>query len=172
MFTTSSILESDKLDSNKLLSNEKLDLDELSFDIFNLDKLVSKELDSDELVSDKVDLDEILSKELTKFEHDEIVGLSKINLSVRKIAKVLLKAKSTVQDIINKYRKCGLITAAPQSGRPHILTSRNTRILTKMVKKNKQTSLEELTEDFNNSLQISVSSKIVSRKLHKEGYYG
>jgi IS30 family transposase len=43
------------------------------------------------------------SKELTKFEHGEIVGLSKINLSVRKISKVLLIVKSTIQDVINKY---------------------------------------------------------------------
>jgi len=112
------------------------------------------------------------SKELTEFERDEIVGLSKINLSVRKIAEVLLIAKSTVQDVINKYRRRGLITAAPRSGRPPILTPRNTRTLIKMVKKDRQTSLEELTEDFNKTLQISVCSKTVKRKLHEEGYYG
>jgi len=101
------------------------------------------------------------SKELTEFERGEIVGLSKINLSVRKIAEVLLIAKSTVQDVINKYRRRGLITAAPRSGRPPILTPRNTRTLIKMVKKDRQTSLEELTEDFNKTLQISVCSKTV-----------
>src|SRR2546421_721805 len=77
------------------------------------------------------------SKELTEFERGEIVGLSKINLSVRKIAEVLLIAKSTVQDVINKYRRRGLITAAPRSGRPPILTPRNTRTLIKMVKKDR-----------------------------------
>ncbi|CAB5358599.1 unnamed protein product [Rhizophagus irregularis] len=101
------------------------------------------------------------SKELTEFERGEIVGLSKINLSVRKIAEVLLIAKSTVQDVINKYRRCRLITAAPRSGRPPILTPRNTRTLIKMVKKDRQTSLEELTEDFNKTLQISVCKRKV-----------
>ncbi|CAB4394295.1 unnamed protein product [Rhizophagus irregularis] len=104
------------------------------------------------------------SKELTEFERGEIVGLSKINLSVRKIAEVLLIAKSTVQDVINKYRRCRLITAAPRSGRPPILTPRNTRTLIKMVKKDRQTSLEELTEDFNKTLQISVCSKTVKQR--------
>lgn len=41
-----------------------------------------------------------------------------------------------------------------------------------MVKKDRQTSLDELTEDFNKTLQISVCSKTVKRKLHEEGYFG
>lgn len=77
------------------------------------------------------------SKELTKFKHDEIIGLSKINLSVRKIMEILLIVKSTVQDVINKYWRHGLITAASWSGRPPILTLQNTRTLIKIVKKDR-----------------------------------
>lgn len=112
------------------------------------------------------------SKELSEFERGEIVGLSKINLSVRKIAAVLLKKKSTVQDVISKYRRRGLTTAAPWSGRPRMFTERDTRALTKIIKKDRQTSLDELTETFNKTLQISTSSKTIKRKLHEEGYYG
>ena len=74
------------------------------------------------------------SKELTEFERGKIVGLSKINLSVRKIAAVLLLKKSTVQDIINKYRRHGLVITILRRGRPPILTSQNTRALIKIVK--------------------------------------
>jgi hypothetical protein len=41
-----------------------------------------------------------------------------------------------------------------------------------MVKKDRQILLDELTEDFNKTLQISVCSKTVKRKLHEKGYYG
>jgi len=112
------------------------------------------------------------SKELTEFERGEIIGLSKINLSVRNIAKVLLLKKSTIQDVITKYRRRGLISAAPRSGRPPILTQRNTRALIKIVKEDRQTSLDELTEKFSKTLQISVSNSTIKRKLHEEGYYG
>src|ERR1700722_3232837 len=111
------------------------------------------------------------SKELTEFECGEIVGLSKINLSVRKIAKVLLLKKSTIQDVIDKYRRRGLVTAALQSGRPPILTPQDTRALVKIVKNDRQASLDELTENFNKTLHISVSSYTVKCKLHEEGYY-
>jgi len=112
------------------------------------------------------------SKELTEFERDEIIGLSKINLSVRNIAKVLLLKKSTIHDVITKYRRRGLISAAPRSGRPPILTQRNTRALLKIVKEDRQTSLDELIEKFSKTLQISVSNSTIKRKLHEEGYYG
>ena len=85
---------------------------------------------------------------------------------------MLLLKKSTIQDVITKYRKRGLETAAPRSGRPPILTPRNTRALVKIVKNDRQASLDELTKNFNKTLHISVSSCTVKHKLHEEGYYG
>ena len=111
------------------------------------------------------------SKEFSEFECGEIIGLYKINLSVRNIAVVLLFKKSTVQDIINKYKNCGLVMAASRRGRPYFLTKRNTRTLVKIVKKNRQILLDKLTENFNKFLQISACSKTIKYKLYEKDYY-
>jgi len=98
----------------------------------------------------------------------KIIGLYKFNLSIRNIGAILSFKKSTVQDVLNKYKNHGLIMAAFWSGRPHLLTKHNTRALVKIVKKNQQILLDELIENFNKSLQILTCSKTIKCKLHKE----
>jgi transposase len=50
-------------------------------------------------------------KKLSEFEYGKIIGLYKFNLSIRNIATILSFKKSTVQDVINKYKNHGLIMA-------------------------------------------------------------
>jgi len=111
-------------------------------------------------------------KELTDFERGEIVGLSKGKVSIRKIADILKHPKSTVGEVIKKYNEQGATTTASRSGRPKILSERDNRHLLKIVKENRNNTLEELTENFNTSMAISVSNRTVQRTLHKEGYSG
>ena len=111
-------------------------------------------------------------KELTDFERGEIVGLFKGGFSQRKIAEILEFSKSTVGEVIKKYNEKGLTTTASRSGRPKILSECNTKHLIKITKKNRSDTLEELTENFNTSMAISVSSRTVQRILHKKGYSG
>jgi len=111
-------------------------------------------------------------RELTDFERGEIVGLSKGGFSQRNIATILDFPKSTVGQVIKKYNEQGITTTASRSGRPKILTERDNRHLIKIAKENRNNTLEELTENFNTSMAISVSSRTVQRILHKEGYSG
>jgi len=111
-------------------------------------------------------------RELTDFERGEIVGLSKGGFSQRNIAEILGFPKSTVGEVIKKYNEQGLTTVPPRSGRPKILTERDNRHLIKIAQENRSKTLEELTENFNTSIAISVSSRTVQRTLHKEGYSG
>ncbi len=111
-------------------------------------------------------------KELTEFERGEIIGLWKGKHSLRDIEKILNHPKSTVHNIIDNYKKQNLTTAMSRSGRPKLLTERNTRQLTKIVKNNRNNTLDEITEELNSSLNLSVSKRTVQRTLHQEGYHG
>ncbi len=51
------------------------------------------------------------NRKLTVFKRGEIIGLFKGKYSVRKIAEILRHPKSTVQDIITKYKEENRIDA-------------------------------------------------------------
>jgi len=112
------------------------------------------------------------TRELTDFERGLIVGLSKGEFSYREIAKELGIPKSTVGDVVKKYNEQGLTTTASRSGRPEILSEYEKKNLIKVAKENRFNTLEELTETFNTTLNISVSNRTIQRTLHKEGYSG
>jgi IS30 family transposase len=42
-------------------------------------------------------------KELTEFERGEIIGLKKVNYSIREIANILKRSKTAVENTINDY---------------------------------------------------------------------
>src|SRR5213078_4441412 len=94
--------------------------------------------------------------ELTPFERGEIVGLSKGGHSVRNISKILGRPKSTVQDVITKYNEENRTDAAPRNGRPPALSERDKRQLGRIVRQNRKQAVEEIAEQFNQDLTISV----------------
>lgn len=110
--------------------------------------------------------------ELTDFERGEIIGLWKANFSTREIEKVLKHPQKTISNIIIKYRDEGITTTAQRSGRPKILSDQDKRHLIRTVKKDRNIAIEELTDNFNKSLTISVSTSTVRNYLHQEGYFG
>ena len=65
-----------------------------------------------------------------------------------------------------------MTSALSQSGRSKILTDRDNRQLVKTVKTNRNLTLIEITEKFNETLNFSVSSRTIQRVLHEEGYSG
>jgi len=111
-------------------------------------------------------------KELTDFERGEIVGLSRGGFSYGNISKILDIPKSTVGVVVKKYNEERLTTTKPRSGRPKILSERDNRHLIKIAKENRSKTLEELTENFNTAMNISVSNRTIQRALHKEGFSG
>ena len=110
--------------------------------------------------------------ELTPFERGEIVGLSKGGHSIRDISKILGIPKSTIQEVITKYNEKNCTDTLPRSGRPLTLSERDKRQLGRIVWQNRKQAVEEITEQFNQSLSISVCSKTITRALHSMGYYG
>lgn len=112
------------------------------------------------------------TRELSEFERGEIIGLWKGGHVERDIVNILDHPKSTIHNIIDKYKTEHQISNAPRSGRPPKLTERNVRYLVKTVKKDRQQSLDEITEKFNQISIVSVSSSTIKRTLHNEGFYG
>jgi transposase len=110
--------------------------------------------------------------ELSDFERGEIIGLWKANFSTREIEKILDHPQKTISNIIMKYRDEGMTTTAQRSGRPKILLDLDKRHLVNIVKKNRNVTIEELTDEFKQSLSISISSSTVRNYLHQEGYFG
>ncbi|GFV56676.1 transposable element Tcb2 transposase [Trichonephila clavipes] len=90
------------------------------------------------------------SKELRKFDRGSKMGCHLCEKSVREIADILQKPKSTVNDVIVKCR----------------------RTLKRVVKQNRKSSLVEISHKFQSSSGISVSSRTIRRELKNLGFHG
>ncbi|GET02902.1 transposable element Tc1 transposase [Rhizophagus clarus] len=110
--------------------------------------------------------------EFTEFERGEIIGLWKGGHSERNISEILDFPKSTIHDTITDYKNSEKISAAPRSGRPPKLAERDVRRIVRIVKKDRQQSLDEITKKFNDGLPSPVCNSIVKHILHSEGYFG
>jgi transposase len=112
------------------------------------------------------------TRELTEFERGQIIGLWKGGHSERGIETILGFPKTTIHDTIKRYKNENQISNAPRSGRPPILSERDIRHLVNIVKEDRQQSLDEITDKFNDLSVVSVSSRTIERTLHNEGFYG
>ena len=112
------------------------------------------------------------SNELSIFERDEIVGLHKGQCNPTDISRILNILRTTVTDVISKWKKDGLVSPAPQSRRPPIFNDRDKRHLVQLLKNDRQQSVDEITEKFN-ELELKTSSSITIRcNLYELGYHG
>ncbi|GFW84140.1 transposable element Tcb2 transposase [Trichonephila clavipes] len=112
------------------------------------------------------------SKELSEFDRGSIVGCHLCGKSVRETADILQKPKSTVSDVILKWKRRDSETAEKRTGRPKILGERSRRTLKRVVKQNRKSSLVEISQEFQSSSGISVSSRTVRRELKNLGFHG
>ncbi|GFT87774.1 QLQ domain-containing protein [Trichonephila clavipes] len=62
--------------------------------------------------------------------------------------------------------------AEKRTGRPKILGERSRRTLERVVKQNRKSSLVEISQEFQSSSGISVSSRTVRRELKNLGFHG
>ena len=80
--------------------------------------------------------------------------------------------RSTVSDIIRKWKRLGTTATQPRSGRQRKITERGQRLLRHMVCKSRQRSAESIAKGFRASTGINVSTKTVWRELHGMGFHG
>ncbi|GFV21777.1 regulator of chromosome condensation 2 [Trichonephila clavipes] len=102
-----------------------------------------------------------------------LIKCKKVNEnSVREIADILQRPKSNVSDVIVKWKHRGSETAEKRTGRPKILGERSRRTLERVVKQTRKSSLVDISQEFQSSSGISVSSRTVRRELKILGFHG
>jgi transposase len=111
------------------------------------------------------------NQQLTDFERGRIIGQWECGKKTRQIAEALGHSQSQVSRAIKAFRDKGQTSVEPRSGRPKIFTERNKRHLTQIVTKNRQITLDELTQEINEVLTESVSTRTVRRYLHEVGFH-
>ncbi|XP_051241497.1 aminoacyl tRNA synthase complex-interacting multifunctional protein 1-like [Dicentrarchus labrax] len=111
-------------------------------------------------------------EELSDFQRGTVVGCHMCKKSVREISALLNLPRSTVSAVILKWKRGGITTALPRSGRPHKLKEEDRQVLEKVALGNCLPSVEALTTEFQTASGASVSSRTVRRELREMGFRG
>ena len=80
--------------------------------------------------------------------------------------------RSTVADIVNRYKNEDRIESLPQSGRRKIINEREKRKIIRKVKENPRLSASTLAAEFREESGKNVSTQTVRRLLKENGYNG
>uniref|UniRef100_A0A665ULW9 tRNA-binding domain-containing protein n=1 Tax=Echeneis naucrates TaxID=173247 RepID=A0A665ULW9_ECHNA len=112
------------------------------------------------------------SEELSDFQRGTVVGCHLCKKSVREISALLSLPRSTVSSVILKWKRGGITTALPRSGRPHKLNEGDRQVLERVALEKCLPSVEALTAEFQTATGASVSSRTVRRELHEMGFRG
>ena len=108
--------------------------------------------------------------EISEFNRGQVVGAHKFDISEKRIADKFKIAKSTVHYIIKQYKEFKLTKPQPRSGRPQKFKDCNKRYLVQLVEKEHSASLNQITNQIQETMQETVSIAIVRHILHIEGY--
>lgn len=107
-----------------------------------------------------------LSADLRK----SIVNAHRNGTSARKISISHSVPRSTVQDIINLFKKTGGVTQSKKTGRPSKISNADARALRRIVKANRRSNARELTALWRQMIQKQISLSTTKRAVRKLGY--
>ena len=112
------------------------------------------------------------SVELSEFQRGTIVGCHMCKKTVREISAMVNVPRSTVSSVILNWKRGGITTALPRSGRPHKLKEEHRQVLEKVALENCLPSMQALTAEFQTTSGVTVSHRTVRRELHDMGFRG
>ena len=92
--------------------------------------------------------------------------------SVHQISALLELLCSTANAVIVKWKRLCSTTAQLQSGRPHKPTERDSRVLKRIARKNRLSSVASHTTEFQTDSGSNVSTSAVSQELREMGFHG
>lgn len=110
--------------------------------------------------------------ELTDFQKGEIIGCHLANLSIRQISKKLDLPKSTIGNVLTRWKTEGNVQTKSRTGRPRKLTERGRRSLNRIVTKSRRMSLDTVTSEFQASTGVAACPNTVRNELHSMGFRG
>lgn len=112
------------------------------------------------------------NKETTAEERKIIIRLHNQCKSLRTISKIVNRAHSTIQSIIDRYCYTGRLYNKPRKGRPTKLSRRSVNALLKKIKANPKLSAPKLNAAIRKSTDVSVCDSTIRNILRKNGYHG
>lgn len=92
--------------------------------------------------------------------------------SEREISKLVKKSKSTVHDIISRYKENGLIAHKQREPRSRKLSSRDESTVLREVKKNPFVSAPKLTAMVKEASGTEVNPETIRKLLRKNNFHG
>jgi len=107
---------------------------------------------------------------LSLSEKNAIAALHKAGLKGQAIARETGHPLSTLYGVLKCFKQRGTVENRERSGRPSLLTRRDTRKLYGVVKSDRKRPLREVTNIFNEHRARPVSDRTVQRKLYETKY--
>ena len=112
----------------------------------------------------------VKTKELTDFERGKIISFYEAGDSERAISNKTGYGKTTVHNVITKYREKGAISVASRSGRPKKVTERDKRHLKAIIVKNRREPVAKINEIFIESTGNTICNRTMKNTLYEMGY--
>lgn len=110
-------------------------------------------------------------KEVSAGERKIILKLRKEGKSFREIGKMIGRTHSSVQYVVEAFKKTKSIVPKPRSGRPSILTVREKRTILQSVKANPRLTASKICENIKNLFDKDLHEDTVRKFLKKDGYH-
>lgn len=111
-------------------------------------------------------------KEISLQLRERVLKLHKQGIPQRKIAERLIISKSSVNYIIQQWRKHNSVSVLPRSGRPKKTTPTTDRYIHKQILKNRRLSAVSVAKDLKESRLADVSAQTVRRRIHDIKLFG
>ena len=111
------------------------------------------------------------SMETTECKRKAVIELHKAKKSIRDISKQLQVPRSTVHDIVTKFKEFSTVKNLPRTGRPTILTPQDKRRIVRLALKNPRITTKDLCKELEDS-NVCVSHSTVRRCLNKNSLKG
>lgn len=109
-------------------------------------------------------------KEMSTPQKQLVISLRRDGFSQYKIADIIGVSQSCISKFLRKFNRRRNIENLPRSGRPRKTDEKGDRKNLRCVKTDTRQTLAEITNEANNALPSSVSSRTVRRRLRFSGY--
>lgn len=107
--------------------------------------------------------------QLTVVQRAQIVALSEEGISKAELARRFNVSWTAISKLLAKYNTHGTVERRPGSARPRSTSARQDRHLCRMSLRNPTSVSRRLTQEFNQQMQLNISSRTVRRRLVESG---
>ncbi len=101
-----------------------------------------------------------------------VISHYKEHKSEREIITMLKLSKTTIHDIISKYRRTGNVKNLPRIGRPRATSSRQDRVIQRKAVYDRRIPAAQIVADVKDHFGVVVTPQTIRNRLHEVGLYG